>query len=77
MFFVGGGIIVHQLHEHVPAVHRLLEEGLADLGIGGSAGWGGLLEKLVEAAAGLALGLLVVGGVSLGRLGGRAFGRAA
>ena len=77
MFFVGGGIIVHQLHEHVPAVHHLLEEGLADLGIGGSAGWGGLVEKLLEAVAGLVLGLLVVGGVSLGRLGGRAFQKAA
>jgi len=80
MFFVGGGIIVHQLHEHVPAVHRLLEEGLAGLGIGGSAGhagWGGPLEKLLEAVAGLVLGLLIVGGVSLGRLGGRAFQKAA
>jgi len=77
MFFVGGGIIIHQLHEHLPAVHHLLEEGLHRLGIGAAGGWAGVIEKGVEAVGGLGIGLLLVAAVSLGRRGSRLLGKSA
>ena len=64
MFLVGGGIVSHELppvHHAMEAVHHLIEEAL---------GAGGLLQVatlLAEAALGLAVGLLVVAAVELGK----------
>jgi predicted DNA repair protein MutK len=66
MFFVGGGIIVHQL----PAVHELLHQGLAWLGIDTHAEPTAALQlaiKSADALFGLALGLVIVVAAGLGR----------
>jgi predicted DNA repair protein MutK len=66
MFFVGGGIIVHQL----PAVHDLLHQGLARLGIethGDPTAAVQLALKSADALFGLALGLVIVALTGLGR----------
>jgi uncharacterized protein len=68
MFFVGGGIVVHQL----PAVHHLLHELLGRLGIDthGDATTGlQVVLKSADAAFGLLLGLVIVAAVGLGRKG--------
>ncbi len=68
MFFVGGGIVVHQL----PAVNNLLQGLFGRLGIDthgdGTAGLQ-LLLKSAEAAVGVALGLVIVAVVWIGRKG--------
>jgi len=66
MFFVGGGIIVHQL----PAVHELVLEGLARLGIASHAAPSAsvkLVLKAADAVFGMVLGLMIVGVMGLGR----------
>jgi predicted DNA repair protein MutK len=66
MFFVGGGIIVHQL----PAVHELIHQGLGRLGIDTHADPTAAVQlalKSADALFGLALGLVIVGVVGLGR----------
>ena len=66
MFFVGGGIIVHQL----PAVHDLVLEGLARLGLASHAAPSAavtLATKTADAIFGMALGLVIVGIVGVGR----------
>ena len=68
MFFVGGGIVVHQL----PAVHHLLHGLLGRLGIDthGEATAGlQVLLKSADAAFGLLLGLVIVAAVGIGRKG--------
>jgi predicted DNA repair protein MutK len=76
MFFVGGGIVVHQ----VPALHALVHDALAGLGSHGhaspSAGFG-LAAKAAEALVGLALGIAAVGVIDVGRRTRRLFGRTA
>jgi predicted DNA repair protein MutK len=68
MFFVGGGIVVHQL----PAVHHVLHELLGRLGVDthadATAGLQ-LLLKSADAAFGLLLGLVIVAAVGIGRRG--------
>lgn len=68
MFFVGGGIVVHQL----PAVNNLLQGLFGRLGIDthgeGTAGLQVLL-KSAEAAVGVVLGLAIVAAVWIGRKG--------
>jgi predicted DNA repair protein MutK len=66
MFFVGGGIVVHQL----PAVHDLIHQGLAGLGIDTHAEPTAAVQlalKSADALFGLALGLAIVAVVGLGR----------
>ncbi len=66
MFFVGGGIIVHQLH----SVHDLIHQGLARLGIdthGDPTAAVQLALKSADALFGLALGLVIVALTGLGR----------
>jgi predicted DNA repair protein MutK len=68
MFFVGGGIVVHQL----PAVHHLLHELLGRLGIdthGDATAGLQVLLKSADAAFGLLLGLVIVAAVGIGRKG--------
>jgi hypothetical protein len=68
MFFVGGGIVVHQL----PAVHHLLHELLGRLGIdthGDTTTGLQVVVKSADAAFGLLLGLVIVAAVGLGRKG--------
>jgi uncharacterized protein len=66
MFFVGGGIIVHQL----PAVHDVIHQGLGRLGIDTHADSSAAVQlalKSADALFGLVLGLVIVAGVGLGR----------
>lgn len=66
MFFVGGGIIVHQL----PAVHEFLHQGLDRLGIDTHAEPTAALQLVIKSADalfGLALGLVIVVAAGLGR----------
>jgi predicted DNA repair protein MutK len=66
MFFVGGGIIVHQL----PAVHDLIYQGLTRLGIDTHVDPTAAVQlalKSADALFGLALGLVIVGVTGLGR----------
>ena len=76
MFLVGGGIVVHQ----VPALHALVHDWLSRLGgdahAAPSAGLG-LAAKAAEAIVGLALGMLLVGAIDVGRRGRRLLGRTA
>jgi predicted DNA repair protein MutK len=68
MFFVGGGIVVHQL----PAVHHVLHELLGRLGVdthGDATAGLQLLLKSADAAFGLLLGLVIVAAVGIGRRG--------
>jgi predicted DNA repair protein MutK len=68
MFFVGGGIVVHQL----PAVHHLLHGLLGRLGIdthGDATAGLQVLLKSADAAFGLLLGLVIVAAVGIGRKG--------
>jgi len=68
MFFVGGGIVVHQL----PAVHHLLHGLLGRLGIdthGDATAGLQVLLKSADAAFGLMLGLVIVAAVGIGRRG--------
>jgi predicted DNA repair protein MutK len=68
MFFVGGGIVVHQL----PAVHHLLHGLLGRLGIdthGAATAGLHLVLKLADAAFGMLLGLVIVAAVGIGRRG--------
>ncbi|MFM7137724.1 MAG: DUF808 domain-containing protein [Planctomycetota bacterium] len=68
MFFVGGGIVVHQL----PVVHHLLHDLLGRLGIdthGDATTALQVVLKSVDAAFGLLLGLVIVAGVAMGRKG--------
>lgn len=72
MFFVGGGIIVHQL----PAVHDLIHQGLGRLGVDSHAEPTAAVQlalKSADALFGLALGLVIVAVIGLGRraVGGR------
>ena len=72
MFFVGGGIIVHQL----PAVHDLIHQGLGRLGVDSHAEPTAAVQfalKSADALFGLALGLVIVVVIGLGRraVGGR------
>ena len=66
MFLVGGGIVVHQL----PAIHHAIEGLLAAVPGLASSNWPALhtvAARLAEAVFGVALGLIVVAGVSQGR----------
>ena len=66
MFFVGGGIIVHQL----PAVHDLIHQGLGRLGVDSHAEPTVAVQlalKSADALFGLALGLVIVAAIGLGR----------
>lgn len=66
MFLVGGGIVVHQL----PAIHHAIEGVLAAVpGIANSRtpALHSVAARLAEAVFGVALGLIVVAGVSQGR----------
>lgn len=66
MFFVGGGIIVHQ----IPAVHDLIHQGLARLGLDSHAAPTAAVQlalKSADAVFGLAIGIVVVGVMGLGR----------
>ncbi|MFM8415432.1 MAG: DUF808 domain-containing protein [Planctomycetota bacterium] len=66
MFFVGGGIIVHQL----PAVHDLIHQGLARLGFDGHAEPTAAVQlalKSADALFGLTLGLVIVAVIGIGR----------
>lgn len=76
MFFVGGGIVVHQL----PAVHDLLHGLLGRLGIdahGDATAGLQLLLKSADAVVGLLLGLVIVAAVGIGRKGRSLLERAA
>jgi len=66
MFFVGGGIVVHQL----PAVHDLIHQGLTRLGIDTHARPSASVQlalKSADALFGLLLGLVIVGIAGVGR----------
>jgi predicted DNA repair protein MutK len=68
MFFVGGGIVVHQL----PAIHHVLHELLGRLGVdthGDATAGLQLVLKSADAAFGLLLGLVIVAAVGIGRRG--------
>jgi uncharacterized protein len=68
MFFVGGGIVVHQL----PAVHHVLHELLGRLGVDTHADATAGLQlvlKSADAAFGLLLGLVIVAAMGIGRRG--------
>jgi len=75
MFFVGGGIVVHQL----PGLHHLLEDLLGRVGIdphGSTTGWQVVL-KSADAAVGLVLGFVVLATVEVGRRSRALLGRTA
>ncbi len=76
MFFVGGGIVVHQL----PAAHHLLHGLLARLGIdthGDATAGLQVLLKSADAVFGLLVGLVIVAAVGIGRKGRSLVGRSA
>jgi predicted DNA repair protein MutK len=76
MFFVGGGIVVHQL----PAAHHLLHGLLARLGIdthGDPTAGLQVLLKSADAVFGLLVGLVIVAAVGVGRKGRSLVGRSA
>ena len=76
MFFVGGGIVVHQL----PAVHDLVHALLGRLGIdthGDATTALQVVLKSADAACGLLLGFAIVAAVGIGRKGRSLLGRPA
>lgn len=76
MFFVGGGIVVHQL----PAVHHFLHELLGRLGLdthGDATAALQVVLKSADAAFGLLLGLVIVAALGIGRKGRTLVGRSA